>query len=72
MSVNPEEKIRTLQEENKELRRTVREREEFIRRTFGRYLTDEVLEEILSEKGIDKAPDSRVAVLRGGSRRRNP
>ena len=51
MSVNPDEIIRTLQEENKELRRTVREREEFIRRTFGRYLTDEVLEEILSEKG---------------------
>ena len=29
----------------------LREREEFIHRTFGRYLTDEVLEEIMSEKG---------------------
>ena len=51
MSVNLEEEIRTLREENKELQQTLREREEFIHRTFGRYLTDEVLEEIMSEKG---------------------
>ena len=44
-----EEKLRTLEEENARLRETLRQRDEFIRRTMGRYLTDEVLEEILSE-----------------------
>ena len=42
------EELAALQEENERLRRTLHERDVFIRRTFGRYLTDEVLEEILS------------------------
>jgi adenylate cyclase len=42
--------VRDLEEENKTLRETLRQREEFIHRTIGRYLTNEVLEEILDNK----------------------
>ena len=42
-----EEKLRQLEEENSRLSAALRQREDFIRMTFGRYLTDEVLEEIL-------------------------
>jgi len=45
------EEIKTLREENDHLRQRLEEREKFIRKTFGRYLTDEVLEEILNDKG---------------------
>ena len=41
--------IAALEAENAQLRETLRQRDKFIRSTFGRYLTDEVLEEILSE-----------------------
>ena len=41
------DKLHALEEENAELKETLRQREELIRRTFGRYLTDEVLEEII-------------------------
>ena len=54
------EKIKALREENAILSQRLADREKFIRRTFGRYLTDEVLEEILSEAG-----DLRI----GGERR---
>ena len=41
--------LEMLREENAHLRETIRQRDDFIRQTFGRYLTDEVLETILSE-----------------------
>lgn len=43
-------KIRELEEENAALKETLRQRDAFIHDTFGRYLTDEVLEEILAQK----------------------
>lgn len=39
-----------LRAENEHLRETLRQRDSFIRSTFGRYLTDEVLEEILEHR----------------------
>ena len=45
------EELNVLREENARLRVSLEERETFIRKTFGRYLTDEVLEEILTDKG---------------------
>ena len=42
------DRLSALEEENARLKETLHRREEFIRRTFGRYLTDEVLEEILA------------------------
>lgn len=50
MNQQEEKRLRTLEEENRRLRETLSQREEFIRRTFGRYLTDEVLEEILEHR----------------------
>ena len=44
------ENICELQEENARLREALRQRDVFIRETFGRYLTDEVLDEILSHQ----------------------
>ena len=41
--------IAALEAENAQLRETLKQREKFIRSTFGRYLTDEVLDEILAE-----------------------
>ena len=41
--------IAALEAENAHLRETLKQRDEFIRSTFGRYLTDEVLDEILSD-----------------------
>ena len=38
-----------LREQNEQLRQTLFQRDAFIRSTFGRYLTDEVLDEILSD-----------------------
>ena len=46
--MTPEEELSALREENAQLRKALNDRDEFVRRTFGRYLTDEVLEEILS------------------------
>ena len=45
-----QEIIRTLQAENERLKETVRQRDLFIKNTIGRYLTDEVLEEILAHQ----------------------
>jgi len=45
------EEIQALREENAHLRQRLEEREKFIHITFGRYLTDEVLEEILADRG---------------------
>jgi len=43
-----EEEILALLEENARLRQSLQERDNYIHRTFGRYLTNEVLEQILS------------------------
>ncbi len=45
-----EMELNALREENEHLRETLQQRDALIRRTFGRYLTDEVLEKILAEK----------------------
>ncbi len=50
MKEQEENRLQELERENLQLRENLRKREEFIRNTFGRYLTDEVLEEIL-ERG---------------------
>lgn len=46
-----EEELLSLREENARLHVMLGEYEEYIRSTFGRYLTDEVLEQILSDRG---------------------
>ena len=43
------EKIAALEAENAQLRETLEQRDKFIRSTFGSFLTDEVLDEILAE-----------------------
>ena len=47
--MNREEKeyLQTLETENRQLKEDLKKREGVIRNTFGRYLTDEVLEESL-------------------------
>ena len=47
MNAVDQDRLRALEEENSRLRESLRQQEEFTHRTFGRYLTDEVLEEIL-------------------------
>ena len=49
MNTEKNERIRSLEAENRRLRKAVRDRDDFLRNTFGRYLTDEVLESILKE-----------------------
>jgi adenylate cyclase len=49
--LNEENRLRELEEENQTLRETIRLRDEFIRKTFGSYLTDEVLEKVLTNQG---------------------
>ena len=44
------DRLQELEEENRDLKEALRKREDFIRNTFGTYLTNEVLEELLSEK----------------------
>ncbi len=50
--MNREEKeyLQTLETENRQMKEDLKKRESFIRNTFGRYLTDEVLEEILEKE----------------------
>ena len=58
-----DKKIQSIEEAEKEISRlqnAIRHRDEFIRKTFGRYLTDEVVEEIL---------DSKDGLKIGGERR---
>ena len=53
-----------LTEENAALRETIRQRDEFIHRIFGRYLTDEVLEEILADgDGLKLGGERRVVSI---------
>lgn len=44
------DKLRELEEENRILRETLQQQEDYIRSTFGTLLTNEVLEDILNEK----------------------
>lgn len=44
------DKLRELEEENRNLRETLQKQENYIRSTFGTLLTNEVLEDILNEK----------------------
>lgn len=62
MTVSHQEndRLQQLEAENRSLKAALYQREEFIRCTFGRYLTDEVLEEILN---------SRNGLRVGGERR---
>jgi len=46
-----EEELLSLRRENARLRAMLRDEKAFIRSTFGRYLTDEVLDQILSDEG---------------------
>ena len=43
-------RLRELEEENQRLKETLRRHDQFIRQTFGRYLTDEVLDDILKNR----------------------
>ena len=62
MSEQDRNKLQELEEENQNLRKTLAQREEFIRKTFGRYLTDEVLEQILEQEDGAKLPEERRVV----------
>ncbi len=62
MSEQERNKLQELEEENLNLRKTLAQREEFIRKTFGRYLTDEVLEQILEQEDGAKLPEERRVV----------
>ena len=44
------DRLQELEEENRKLKEAIRQREDFIRNTFGTYLTNEVLEELLVDK----------------------
>lgn len=54
-----ENRIRELETEVKKLKETLHQRDSFIRRTFGRYLTDEVLEAILGQEDGPKIGGER-------------
>ena len=59
-----EDRIRELEAENAHLREMLDQRDTFIRSTFGRYLTDEVLEEILNdEDGLRIGGERRVVSI---------
>lgn len=49
--MNEEKRLQELADENQMLRETLRLRDAFIRKTFGSYLTDEVLEKVLANQG---------------------
>ena len=56
------EEIRALREENERLQKMLRDRDALIHNTFGRYLTDEVLEKILADKDSLKIGGERRVV----------
>lgn len=61
-----------LEEENARLRETLRQHDAFIRSTFGRYLTDEVLDTILSDTdGITIGGERRVVSILFSDMRRS-
>ena len=58
------DRLQELEEENRNLKEALRKREDFIRNTFGTYLTNEVLEELLSEKkGLHIGGERRVVTI---------
>ena len=58
------EKIAALEAENIQLRETLEQRDKFIRSTFGSFLTDEVLDEILAEtEGVRIGGERRVVSI---------
>ena len=58
------EKIAALEAENAQLRETLEQRDKFIRSTFGSFLTDEVLDEILAEtEGVRIGGERRVVSI---------
>ena len=58
------DRLQELEEENRKLRDAIRQREDFIRNTFGTYLTNEVLEELLVEKkGLYIGGERRVVTI---------
>ena len=59
-----EERLRELEAENAHLQEMLRQRDAFIRSTFGRYLTDEVLDEILNDAdGLKIGGERRVVSI---------
>ncbi|MCR5138308.1 MAG: adenylate/guanylate cyclase domain-containing protein [Oscillospiraceae bacterium] len=59
--MNDADRIRELEEENRSLKAALEQRNQLVRETFGKYLTEEVLEEVIKKKG-----EVRI----GGERRR--
>ncbi|MDO5133227.1 MAG: adenylate/guanylate cyclase domain-containing protein [Eubacteriales bacterium] len=58
------DKLQELEEENRILRESIRKREDFIRNTFGSYLTNEVLEDILEDKkGLRIGGERRLVTI---------
>ena len=58
------DRLQELEEENRDLKEALRKREDFIRNTFGTYLTNEVLEELLAEKkGLYIGGERRVVTI---------
>jgi adenylate cyclase len=58
------EKIAALEAENAQLREILEQRDKFIRSTFGSFLTDEVLDEILAEtEGVRIGGERRVVSI---------
>ena len=60
--MSEEKRIAALEAENEQLHQTLYQRDAFIRNTFGRYLTDEVLEVILTGKDTLKIGGERRLV----------
>lgn len=54
MSDQITERLSALEKENAELKETIRQKDLLIRRTFGRFLTEEVLQEILQQEDLKK------------------
>ena len=64
MTTQNMDRLQELEEENRDLKEALRKREDFIRNTFGTYLTNEVLEELLSEKkGLHIGGERRVVTI---------
>ena len=49
-----EQRIAALEAENRSLKESLSQREAYIRHTFGRYLTDDVLDEVFSRFCLGK------------------
>ncbi len=63
MKENSEKTRRELVAENRQLKETLKQRDEFIHETFGRYLTNEVLEEVLANGGVMIRGERRIVSM---------